>query len=185
MPASASLSIAAVTDQVEALGRPDPVALASDLRRVLSEVVDPRKRRGVRHGLVVVLTAAVCAVAAGARSLVAIAEWIADLPAEVAVVLGVDRRCPSESTIRAAGLSGTGSSRDPRLPGTRTPRPGSPPRRRTWVFGDRYGYDFTVVVWPVPITRDRAHRIRIYPLLLLLAAGAVGFALLRVASGVA
>jgi predicted transposase YbfD/YdcC len=48
----------------------------------------------------VVLTATVCAVAAGARSFVAVAEWVADLPAELAVVLGVDRRCPSESAIR-------------------------------------------------------------------------------------
>jgi hypothetical protein len=63
-------------------------------------MVDPRKPRGVRHGLVVVLSAAVCAVAAGARSFVAVAEWVADLPIEVAAALGVDRRCPSESTIR-------------------------------------------------------------------------------------
>ena len=100
MPASASSSIAVVADQVEALDRPDPVAHAADLRLVLAGVVDPRKRRGVRHGLVVVLTATVCAVAAGARSLVAIAEWVADLPDEVAAALGTDRRCPSESTIR-------------------------------------------------------------------------------------
>ncbi len=79
---------------------PDPVALAPTLSEALIEVVDPRERRGVRHGLVVVLTAAVCAVAAGARSFVAVAEWVADLPEEVAVVLGTDRRCPSESTIR-------------------------------------------------------------------------------------
>jgi predicted transposase YbfD/YdcC len=100
VPASASSSIAVVADQVEALDRPDPVAHAADLRLVLAGVVDPRKRRGVRHGLVVVLTATVCAVAAGARSLVAIAEWVADLPDEVAAALGTDRRCPSESTIR-------------------------------------------------------------------------------------
>ncbi|MGH3586494.1 MAG: transposase family protein [Pseudonocardia sp.] len=67
---------------------PDPVALAPDLQEVLGGVVDPRKRRGVRHGLVVVLTAAVCAVAAGARSFVAVAEWVADLPEELAAVLG-------------------------------------------------------------------------------------------------
>jgi predicted transposase YbfD/YdcC len=54
----------------------------------------------VRHGLVVVLTTAVCAVAAGARSFVAIAEWVADLPAMVAEHLGTAQRCPSESTIR-------------------------------------------------------------------------------------
>ena len=100
MPASASLSIAAVADQVGELELPDPVALAPGLQAVLGQVVDPRKRRGVRHGLVVVLTVAVCAVAAGARSFVAVAEWVADLPDELATVLGVDRRCPSESTIR-------------------------------------------------------------------------------------
>jgi hypothetical protein len=43
-------------------------------------VADPRKRRGVRHGLAVVLTTAVCVVVAGARSFVAAAEWVADLP---------------------------------------------------------------------------------------------------------
>jgi len=79
---------------------PDPVALAPGLRSALAQVVDPRQRRGVRHPLVVVLTAAVCAVAAGARSFVAAGEWVADLPAEVAAALGVQCRCPSESTIR-------------------------------------------------------------------------------------
>lgn len=74
--------------------------LAVGLRDVLAEVVDPRQRRGVRHGLVVVLTVAVCAVAAGARSFVAVAEWVADVPDDIAAVLGTDRRCPSESTIR-------------------------------------------------------------------------------------
>ena len=63
---------------------PDPVVLAAGLREVLHGVIDPRKRRGVRHKLGIVLTTAVCAVAAGARSFVAVAEWVADLPAEVA-----------------------------------------------------------------------------------------------------
>jgi len=94
------LSIAAVADQVGGVELPDPVVLAAGLRDVLGGVVDPRKRRGVRHGLVVVLTVAVCAVAAGARSFVAVAEWVADLPVEVAMVLGTEQRCPSESTIR-------------------------------------------------------------------------------------
>ena len=79
---------------------PDTVEVAADLREALAEVVDPRKRRGVRHGLVVVLTVAVCAVAAGARSFVAVAEWVADVPGDIAAVLGTARRCPSESTIR-------------------------------------------------------------------------------------
>ena len=80
MPAPASLSIAAVADQVGEVELPDPVVLAPRLADALAGVVDPRKPRGVRHGLVVVLTAAVCAVAAGARSFVAVAEWVADLP---------------------------------------------------------------------------------------------------------
>jgi predicted transposase YbfD/YdcC len=79
---------------------PDPVVLAPGLRSALAQLVDPRKRRGVRHALAVVLGAAVCAVAAGARSFVAAAEWVADAPAEVAAALGTDRRCPSEAAIR-------------------------------------------------------------------------------------
>jgi hypothetical protein len=47
-----------------------------------------------------VLTAGVCAVAAGARSFVAVAEWVADVPDDIAALLGTDPRCPSESTIR-------------------------------------------------------------------------------------
>ena len=100
MPASVSLPILALTDQLDGLVVPDPVQVAPCLRQVLERVVDPRARRGVRHGLVTVLVAAVCAVAAGARSFVAIAEWVADLPVEVAGVLGVSDRCPCESTIR-------------------------------------------------------------------------------------
>jgi hypothetical protein len=72
------LSILAVADQLDGLDLPGPVQVAPCLRQALDRVVDPRARRGVRHGLVTVLTAAVCAVAAGARSFVAIAEWVAD-----------------------------------------------------------------------------------------------------------
>jgi hypothetical protein len=50
------LSIAAVADQVGGVELPDPGALAPGLQSVLGGVVDPRKRRGVRHGQVVVLT---------------------------------------------------------------------------------------------------------------------------------
>ena len=100
MPASASLSIPGLVDQQDGLELPNPVTVAPELRTVLAQVTDPRKPRGVRHGLVVVLTSAVCAVAAGARSFVAIAEWVADLPTTVAEHLGTAQRCPSESTIR-------------------------------------------------------------------------------------
>jgi hypothetical protein len=42
----------------------------------------------------------VCAVVAGARSFVAIAEWPADLPVDVAATLGISAAPPSESAVR-------------------------------------------------------------------------------------
>ncbi len=71
-----------------------------DLLAALAAVPDPRARRGVRHCLVAVLGVAVCAVLAGARTYVGIAEWAHDLPVGVRVRLGVRRVAPSESTIR-------------------------------------------------------------------------------------
>jgi predicted transposase YbfD/YdcC len=100
VPASASLSIPGLVEQLGGVELRNPLTVAAELRTALAQVSDPRKPRGVRHGLVVVLTTAVCAVAAGARSFVAIAEWVADLPAMVAEHLGTAQRCPSESTIR-------------------------------------------------------------------------------------
>lgn len=73
------------------------------LLAVLAGVVDPRARRGVRHPLATILAIAVCAVLAGARSYVAIAEWCRDLGTGVRVRLGLAlRRPPSESAIRRA-----------------------------------------------------------------------------------
>jgi DDE_Tnp_1-associated len=74
---------------------------AAGLLAALADLPDPRARRGVRHRLTVVVTAAVCAVVAGYRSYTAIAEWVADIPAATALTLGIapDRR-PSEAMIR-------------------------------------------------------------------------------------
>jgi hypothetical protein len=74
---------------------------AGGLPAALAELPDPRARRGVRHRLPVVVTAAVCAVVAGYCSYAAIAEWVADAPDTTALALGIvpDRR-PSESMIR-------------------------------------------------------------------------------------
>jgi predicted transposase YbfD/YdcC len=72
----------------------------ADLLAALVAVPDPRKTRGRRHRLVTVLAVSVCAVLAGARSYVAIAEWAHDLPVSVRLRLGIGRRAPSESTIR-------------------------------------------------------------------------------------
>ncbi|WP_172894136.1 ISAs1 family transposase [Micromonospora purpureochromogenes] len=74
---------------------------AGGLLTALADLPDPRARRGVRHRLVTVVAAAVCAVVAGYRSYTAIGEWVADLPADTAVLLGIDAsRRPSEAMIR-------------------------------------------------------------------------------------
>jgi hypothetical protein len=80
---------------VEDAGKEPPGLLA-----VLAGVTDPRRRRGVRHRLVVILGLAVCAVLAGARSFTAIAEWAADADEQTLARLGVTGAVPSESTFR-------------------------------------------------------------------------------------
>jgi predicted transposase YbfD/YdcC len=74
---------------------------AGGLTAALADLPDPRARRGVRHRLPVVVTAAVCAVVAGYRSYAAIAEWVADAADTTVLALGIaaDRR-PSEAMIR-------------------------------------------------------------------------------------
>lgn len=73
---------------------------ATGILEALGRVPDPRARRGVRHRLAVILSVALSAVCAGARSFTAIAEWVHDAPAEALGRLGIDGRPPSESTIR-------------------------------------------------------------------------------------
>ena len=65
-----------------------------------SAVPDPRSPRGVRHGVLAVLLIGACAVLAGARSLVAVAEYAHDAGQVVLEVLGVGVVVPHESTIR-------------------------------------------------------------------------------------
>ena len=67
---------------------------------VLAAIPDPRARRGVRHRLVVILSLAVCAVLAGARSFTAIAEWAADAGQATLDGLGITGVVPCESTFR-------------------------------------------------------------------------------------
>jgi predicted transposase YbfD/YdcC len=96
--------IGSTSDRVTATGtrREAGTDEPTDLVAALVKVPDPRSRRGIRHRLVTVLALAVCAVLAGARSYVAIAEWAHDLPLAVRIRLGltVRRATPSESAIR-------------------------------------------------------------------------------------
>ena len=76
-----------------------PTAPAA-LLQTLARVPDPRKPRGIRHQLPGILAVTLAAVAAGAHSFVAVAEWAADATPEVLAQLGMPAAVPSESTIR-------------------------------------------------------------------------------------
>src|SRR5580704_3261601 len=80
--------------------RAGPGAERARLLAVLAAVPDPRARRGVRHQLAVILSLALCAVLAGARSFTAIAEWAADADQATRDALGVTGVVPCESTFR-------------------------------------------------------------------------------------
>ncbi|WP_326701504.1 ISAs1 family transposase [Streptomyces sp. NBC_01754] len=67
---------------------PAPLRDAVDLHRFLSGVPDPRDARGRRYPLAALLSAAAASVLAGARSLLAIGEWLADAPAWALRALG-------------------------------------------------------------------------------------------------
>jgi predicted transposase YbfD/YdcC len=114
MPATSSSPIDPALDHLVAAC----VQLAGDrpaLLGVLGQVSDPRRRRGVRHGLGCVLTLAACAVLAGARSFVAIAEWAADTDEPTRAQVGAARGVPSESTFRRILQRVDGDDLDRRL----------------------------------------------------------------------
>ncbi len=72
------------------------------LIEVFAQVPDPRDPRGVRHALSGILSVAAAAVTGGARSLLAIGEWVTSADRDVLTRLGFgpEDPVPSESTIR-------------------------------------------------------------------------------------
>jgi len=102
VPAAPSSPNAVVVDDSDpVLGELGEVPSApTGLLATLDRVVDPRKPRGVRHRLPVILAVALSATLAGARSFTAIAEWVADAQPSEHARLGIDGAVPSESTIR-------------------------------------------------------------------------------------
>ncbi|WP_433355794.1 ISAs1 family transposase [Microtetraspora malaysiensis] len=112
MPAPSSSPISAVLGDLAALPQEERDALAGripQLMAYLAWVPDPRDPRGVRHSLASLLGTAVAASLAGAASLAAIGEWIADVPEPVLAALGIRYdplrhryEVPDESTIRHA-----------------------------------------------------------------------------------
>src|ERR1700691_3928745 len=82
-----------------------PITDAARIRyllHLLSQVPDPRKRRGRRHSLAGLLAVGIAAVIAGARSFTAIGQWAADAGPEALAALGAVRRPAEESTFRRA-----------------------------------------------------------------------------------
>ena len=155
---SPSSSLSAVLGQLadlareDALVESDPVGRAgpsSSLVTRLSRVVDRRKRRGLRHELVVVLVLAACAtLVVGNDSLTAIWQWSTGTSQEVLARLGARRNpwrgryvVPSERTFRRVlgGLDGDGLDRETcgfatdvvrgRAPVPVLPDPAGPPER--------------------------------------------------------
>jgi hypothetical protein len=66
----------------------------------LERVPDPRRARGIRHGLVPLLVLAACAVMTGARSFAAIGEYARDKGRLVLDALGVEGALAHPATIR-------------------------------------------------------------------------------------
>ena len=106
MPADASSLIPPALDQLRRQPEAAPGEVPGLLER-LAQVPNPRDPRGVRHALVVVLALTACAVLAGATSLLAVSEWIADAPVHVLEQVGLrsdpllpKRLLPAETTVR-------------------------------------------------------------------------------------
>jgi hypothetical protein len=77
------------------------------LLRALSQVPDPRDRRGVRHELPAIMAMAIAAVLAGSTSFYAIGQWIAGAGQKTLKALGARRDPasgrylgPEEKTVR-------------------------------------------------------------------------------------
>lgn len=109
MPAVSSSPIAVLSRQLAPLGEVAPQARGS-LLDVLESVPDPRKKRGVRHRFSAILFISVCAVASGARSFAAIADWAADRVEDTLTGLGI--AAPNASTVRRALSAFTGDGFD-------------------------------------------------------------------------
>ncbi|MFG3296580.1 transposase family protein [Streptomyces sp. NPDC048179] len=108
MPADASSLTPPALDQLRDKSQAGPGEVPGLLER-LAEAPDQRDPGGVRHRLAVVLALTECAVLAGATSLLAVGEWIADVVGHVLERVGADpdpllpRRVLPAETTRSAG----------------------------------------------------------------------------------
>lgn len=75
-------------------------ACAGSLRSHLTQVVDPRGRKGRRHSLTAMLTAVVCGLLCGNRGYTSLVEWLHDLPVDVWHWMGYTRTPPKKDCFR-------------------------------------------------------------------------------------
>lgn len=75
-------------------------ARAGDLLTVLSQVPDPRGRKGRRFCLSAMLAAVVCGLLSGARGYESLVEWLHDLPVDFWHFLGFTRTPPKKDAFR-------------------------------------------------------------------------------------
>ena len=101
MPASAVSPIVAALDHpAVALDRDTAPVVALSLVEAFAEIPDPRKARGIRHGVLAIVLLGACAVLTGARSFAAIGEYAHDTGRAILERLGVGVVVPHVSTIR-------------------------------------------------------------------------------------
>jgi hypothetical protein len=91
--------LSAVTTPFDTPVRPVTEGERAGLLEALSAVPDPRSPRGLRYPLAGLLTVSVCAVAAGACSVAAIADWLHDLDDIARARLGFVRGTPAMTTM--------------------------------------------------------------------------------------
>ena len=75
-------------------------ARAGNLLTILSQVPDPRGRKGRRHPLAAMLAAVICGLLSGARGYETLVEWLHDLPVDFWHFLGFTRRPPKKDAFR-------------------------------------------------------------------------------------
>ena len=151
--------------------RVDPLSVASSLVQRLGQVSDPRRLRGLRHPLLVILVLAACAtLVAGIDGVTAIRQWAARTPQDVLHRLGARRNpltgrylVPSERTFRRvlAALDGDaldaatcgyaadvvrGDAPTPAAADEPAERERGRPRRRCWSGGLRCASGLSLAV---------------------------------------
>lgn len=75
-------------------------ARAEDLLTRLSQVPDPRGRKGRRFSLTAMLGAAICGLLCGIRGYETLVEWLHDLPVDFWHALGFTRKPPQKDAFR-------------------------------------------------------------------------------------